>query len=94
MDSDVAGPLNLGSAEIVTVNHFIDVVESIAEIKLKRVYDLSAPRGVSTRLSDNSQIRKMLNWEPSIPLQVGLEKTYRWIYDQYVAREKQRNLLG
>lgn len=94
MDSDVAGPLNLGSAEIVTVNQFIDVVESIAEIKLKRVYDLSAPRGVSTRLSDNSQIRKMLNWEPSIPLQVGLEKTYRWIYDQYVAREKQRNLLG
>jgi GDP-D-mannose 3', 5'-epimerase len=93
MDSDVTEPLNLGSSEAVTVNQFIDVVESIAEVKLKRVYELSAATGVGVRLSDNTRIRKLLKWEPSIPLRVGLEKTYRWIYDQYVARERQRKLL-
>jgi hypothetical protein len=33
-------------------------------------------------------IQKYLHWEPNTPLRVGLEKTYRWIYDQYMAREK------
>jgi GDP-D-mannose 3', 5'-epimerase len=92
MNSKVAEPLNLGSAEIVTVNQLVDVAESIAGVKFKRVYDLSAPKGVSVRLSDNTRIRATLNWEPSIPLDVGLEKTYRWIYDQYLAREKGRNV--
>jgi GDP-D-mannose 3', 5'-epimerase len=94
MNSEVAEPLNLGSAEIVTVNQFIDAAESIAGIKLKRVYDLNAPQGVSVRRSDNARIKSALNWEPSIPLIEGLEKTYRWIYDQYVAREKGRNILA
>jgi GDP-D-mannose 3',5'-epimerase len=76
----------------VTVNQLVDVAESIAGVKFKRVYDLSAPKGVSVRLSDNTRIRATLNWEPSIPLDVGLEKTYRWIYDQYLAREKGRNV--
>jgi dTDP-D-glucose 4,6-dehydratase len=33
-------------------------------------------------------IKKLLHWEPSTPLRTGLEKTYAWIYDQYLAREK------
>ncbi len=88
MNSDVIEPLNLGSAEMVTINQLIDIVEEIAGKKFKRVYELSAPKGVNGRNSDNTKIRKYLNWEPSIPLRVGMEKTYRWIYDQYVAREK------
>jgi GDP-D-mannose 3', 5'-epimerase len=90
MDSDVTEPLNLGSAEIVTVNELIDVAESVAGVKFKRMYDLSAPKGVKSRRSDNTRIKAALHWEPSISLAVGLEKTYRWIYDQYVAREKYR----
>jgi nucleoside-diphosphate-sugar epimerase len=70
----------------------VDIVEGIAGIKLKRKYDLGAPKGVMGRNSDNTLIRRYLNWEPSIPLRTGLEKTYAWIYDQYVAREKQSRL--
>ncbi len=88
MDSDIVDPINLGSSEMVSVNQLIDIAESFAGKKFKRVYELSAPKGVAGRNSDNTMIKKMLNWEPSIPLRVGLEKTYRWIYDQYVAREK------
>jgi nucleoside-diphosphate-sugar epimerase len=86
MDSGILEPINLGSSEMVSVNQLVDIVESIAGVKLKRNYDLTAPLGVMGRNSDNTLIKQYLNWEPSIPLRTGLEKTYAWIYDQYMAR--------
>jgi len=88
MDSEILEPINLGSSEAVTINQLVDLAEEIAGIKLKRNYDLTAPKGVNGRNSDNTLIQKYLHWEPSTPLRVGLEKTYRWIYDQYLARER------
>jgi GDP-D-mannose 3',5'-epimerase len=82
MASDVIEPLNLGSSELVTINQLVDIIEDIARIKVKRNYNLSAPQGVNGRNSDNTRIRKFFNWEPSIPLHTGLEKTYKWIYEQ------------
>src|SRR5450631_3391412 len=87
-NSEILEPINLGSSEAVTINQLVDMAEDIAGIKLKRNYDLSAPKGVNGRNSDNTLIQKYLHWEPSTPLREGLEKTYRWIYDQYMAREK------
>jgi GDP-D-mannose 3',5'-epimerase len=87
MDSNIMEPINLGSAEAVTINQLVDIVEEIAGIKLKRNYDLTAPKGVNGRNSDNALIQRYLSWEPNTPLRVGMEKTYRWIYDQYMARE-------
>ena len=88
MNSEILEPINLGSTEAVTVNQLVDIVEEIAGIKLMRTYDLSAPKGVNGRNSDNTLIKKYLNWEPNTTLRIGLEKTYRWIYDQYMARER------
>jgi GDP-D-mannose 3', 5'-epimerase len=85
MASDLQEPINLGSSELVTINQLVDVVEEIAGVKLKRNHDLSAPLGVNGRNSDNTRIREVLGWEPSIRLAEGLQKTYVWIYDQYVA---------
>ena len=75
-------PINLGSAEKVSINQLVDIVEAIAGIKLKRTYNLNAPKGVNGRNSDNALIKKMLSWEPSVPLRTGMERTYAWIYDQ------------
>jgi GDP-D-mannose 3', 5'-epimerase len=83
--SDFAHPINIGSAELVTINQMVDVVEKIAGITLKRNYILDAPKGVRGRSSDNTLIQKTFGWEPKISLEAGLEKTYRWIYDQMVA---------
>lgn len=80
--SDILEPINLGSRELVTVNQLVDLVEEIAGLKVTRVYNLSAPLGVNGRNSDNTKILADLGWEPNIPLRVGLEKTYAWIYDQ------------
>lgn len=90
MNAEILEPINLGSSEMVTINQLVDIVEDIASVKLKRIYDLDAPKGVMGRNSDNELIRKYLDWEPNIPLREGLEKTYAWIYDQYMAREKNR----
>jgi nucleoside-diphosphate-sugar epimerase len=82
MHSQIAEPINLGSSQLVTINQLVDIVEQIAGIRLHRSYNLSAPQGVRGRNSDNSLIRRELGWEPSIPLELGLEHTYRWIYSQ------------
>ncbi len=79
MNSDLDEPINLGSNELVTINRLVDIVEEIAGIRLKRTYDLSAPKGVAGRNSDNSMILDRLGWEPTIRLRDGLEQTYRWI---------------
>ncbi len=88
MNSEILEPINLGSTEAVSINQLVDIVEGIAGVKLKRKYDLSAPKGVNGRNSENTLIKRYLNWEPDTPLRVGLEKTYAWIYDQYRARER------
>jgi nucleoside-diphosphate-sugar epimerase len=87
-NSDILEPINLGSSEMVSINRLVDIVEGIAGIKLKRKYDLGAPKGVNGRNSDNTLIQRYLHWEPSISLRDGLERTYAWIYDQYMARER------
>ncbi|HEY0701868.1 MAG TPA: NAD-dependent epimerase/dehydratase family protein [Candidatus Acidoferrales bacterium] len=88
MHSEILEPINLGSTEAVSINQLVDIVEGIAGVKLQRKYDLSAPKGVNGRNSENTLIKKYLNWEPDTTLRAGLEKTYAWIYDQYRARER------
>ncbi|HLN56590.1 MAG TPA: NAD-dependent epimerase/dehydratase family protein [Bacteroidales bacterium] len=82
MYSDITEPLNLGSSEMVSINQLVDYVEEIAGYRMEREYDLSAPKGVRGRNSENTLIRKYLGWEPSIPLKKGLKKTFDWIKEQ------------
>ncbi|MBX3433632.1 MAG: NAD-dependent epimerase/dehydratase family protein [Pirellulales bacterium] len=84
MDSDVVEPINLGSDELTTINGLVDIVEEIAGIKLKREYDLSAPKGVNGRNSDNTMILEKLGWAPGIKLRNGMARTYEWIYGEYL----------
>jgi nucleoside-diphosphate-sugar epimerase len=84
MYSDIEVPINLGSSEMVSINHLVDIVEDIAGYKLSRKYDLDAPKGVRGRNSENTLIRQLLGWEPSIPLKDGLKKTYIWIREQMI----------
>jgi len=88
MESEIDEPINLGSSELVTINQLVDLAEDIAGIKLKRTYDLNAPKGVNGRNSDNTLIQEKLGWEPSIRLRDGLERTYRWIEQEIAAGAK------
>lgn len=87
MHSDeVTFPINLGSTEKVSINQLVDIVEDIAGVKLKRRYNLSAPKGVNGRNSENTLIKKTLGWEPATPLRDGMEKTYTWILGEMTKR--------
>jgi GDP-D-mannose 3', 5'-epimerase len=88
MHSDILQPINLGSSEAVTINQLVDLAEEFAGIRLTRKYNLTAPKGVNGRNSDNTLIQKYLHWEPQTALRAGLEQTYKWIYDQFLARER------
>jgi nucleoside-diphosphate-sugar epimerase len=90
MASEVAEPVNIGSDELVTINQLVDVVEGIAGARLKRRYNLDAPRGVRGRSSDNTLVKQKLGWAPSIPLVEGMQKTYRWIHDELHGRSRER----
>ena len=87
-NADFLEPVNLGSAEGVTINQLVDIVEDIAGIKLKRRYNLDAPKGVNGRNSDNTLFRKVYGWEPDTKLRDGMAKTYAWIYEQMCGKQK------
>jgi nucleoside-diphosphate-sugar epimerase len=84
MDSDIIEPINLGSDELTTINGLMDMVADIASVKLTRHHNLKAPKGVNGRNSDNTLIKKYLGWAPNIRLRDGMERTYKWIYGEYL----------
>jgi nucleoside-diphosphate-sugar epimerase len=86
-DELIATPINLGSSELVSINELLSKIERIAGVKMNRKYDLSAPKGVGGRNSDNTFIKQVLKWEPSTTLDKGLALTYKWIEGQYKARK-------
>ncbi|MFP6864686.1 MAG: NAD-dependent epimerase/dehydratase family protein [Roseibacillus sp.] len=88
MDSDHTQPLNLGRAELVSINGLLDIIQGFAGIELNRKYDLSKPQGVRGRNSDNTLIQETLGWEPEVDLATGLEKTYHWIKEQHDRRKR------
>jgi len=79
MESDFREPLNIGSDRLVTIDELIDIISSIAGKKIKKIYQLDKPQGVRGRNSDNTLCKRVLNWSPKIPLEEGLQKTYKWI---------------
>jgi len=90
MYSNITEPINLGSSEMVSINQLVDIVEDIADYKMTRKYDLGAPKGVRGRNSENTLIKKYLGWEPSIPLKIGMKKTYDWIREEMVNETKEK----
>lgn len=79
MRSDHREPINLGQDRMISINELVDMVSKIAGKKIGKSYDLTKPQGVRGRNSDNTRLREVLNWEPTISLEDGLERTYHWI---------------
>ena len=92
MRSDVRQPINLGSSEMVSINELVSLAERIGKARLQRRYDLTAPKGVRGRNSDNTLIKKLLGWEPSTSLELGLTKTYQWIAGERTRARRQKKV--
>jgi nucleoside-diphosphate-sugar epimerase len=83
----IATPINLGSNELISINDLVGMAEEIGGVKLRRTYQLDAPKGVAGRNSDNTMIQRILHWQPSTSFRAGLAKTYAWIEQQYHDRK-------
>lgn len=81
MDSDFAEPLNLGQDRMVTINELADLIAAAAGVEVRKKH-IDGPMGVRGRNSDNTLLRRVLDWEPVISLEVGLADTYAWIEEQ------------
>ncbi len=79
MAAEYREPLNLGTDRLVTIDELVNLVAKIAGKRIVKKYDVTKPQGVRGRNSDNTRVREVLGWEPNIPLEVGLERTYKWI---------------
>jgi GDP-D-mannose 3', 5'-epimerase len=86
MQSDYREPLNLGQDRMISINQLVDIVAGIAGKRIRKRYDLTAPQGVRGRNSDNTRLRAVLGWQPSITLEEGLARTYRWIESELKKR--------
>ena len=82
MQSDHHDPLNLGQDRLISVNQLVDMVAQIAGKTIHRRHDLTKPQGVRGRNSDNTRLRQVLGWEPSVSLEEGLTRTYRFIVSE------------
>jgi nucleoside-diphosphate-sugar epimerase len=81
VDGDWTGPVNIGSDELVSINHMVDVISEIAGKKTTKLH-ISGPIGIRGRNSDNSLIKEKFGWGPNFSLRKGLELTYPWIEEQ------------
>ncbi|NDC82881.1 NAD-dependent epimerase/dehydratase family protein [bacterium] len=82
MQSNFHDPINLGQDRMISINELVTMVASIAKKTIHRQHDLTKPQGVRGRNSDNTLLRQILNWEPSVSLEAGLATTYQWISEQ------------
>ena len=81
MRSDHAEPLNLGQDRLISINALADLIASVAGVAIEKRH-VEGPQGVRGRNSDNSRLRRVLGWEPSVSLEEGLAATYPWIEGQ------------
>jgi nucleoside-diphosphate-sugar epimerase len=89
MRSEYTEPLNLGQDRMVTINELADLIAACAGIRVSRRH-VPGPQGVRGRNSDNTRLRQVLGWEPRVPLEEGLSRTYAWIERQVQASLKRR----
>lgn len=88
MRSEWTGPVNVGSDEMVTINHLAEMIMGAAG-KTLEIRHISGPTGVRGRNSDNQLIEEKLGWRPTEPLVEGIRKTYKWIAEQVANAGKQ-----
>lgn len=93
MNSDFNGPVNIGSEEMISINNLAKMVIDISGKNLS-VVNVSGPEGVRGRNSANALIREKLQWVPSQPLHIGMEKTYQWVAQQVSARVEQSAVIA
>lgn len=81
MQSGCNEPVHIGNPDMVSIEDLVKLIIEISGKDLKIKY-VDGPQGVRGRRPDNTKIQEVLEWQPSIPLRLGMKKTYKWIERQ------------
>ena len=81
--SKYRNPINIGNDKHVTINELVSILEKITGHKVKRNYDKSKPKGVNSRSSNNTVVKKILNWSPKISTEEGMKKLFQFVESEY-----------
>jgi len=82
MQSEYHHPVNLGQDRMISIDELADIIAKIAGKRIIKRHEQSKPQGVRGRNADISLIKSVLNWQPAVSLEAGLEMTYKWIFEQ------------
>ena len=83
--------INVGTSEHISLNDFVEEIFEIINWHPKEIrFDIEKPQGVASRASNNESILEKFNWEPSITIREGLERTVDW----YRKNPKRPNSIG
>lgn len=80
MNSELEGPVNIGSDRYISVDELTQLIMKVAGKKLK-INHVPGPQGVRSRNFSNKRIRS-LGWTEKVSLEEGLARTYAWISQQ------------
>ena len=72
----------------MTINELVSILEKITNHKVKRIYDTSKPKGVNSRSSDNTLVRKILNWSPETSIEQGMGRLFKFVNSEYLKLKK------
>ena len=79
MESDYEKPINIGSDRLVSIDELADMIIRISGKKIVKTHNTAAAQGVRGRNADLTLVKKVLKWKPTMTLEEGLAKTYKWI---------------
>ena len=88
--SNYRHPINIGNDKHVTINKLVSILEKITGHKVKRLYDKTKPKGVDVRSSDNTLVKKILNWSPKVSTEKGMEKLFNYVNLEYLKTKNKK----
>jgi GDP-L-fucose synthase len=78
-------PVNIGYGSAVTIRRVVDIIlEAAGHSGADVRFDASKPTAIPIRLVDTSKAKRLLGFEPRIPIETGLRDLVRW----YQARSR------
>jgi UDP-glucuronate decarboxylase len=79
------GPVNLGNPRESTIKQLAEMIVKLVGSKSELKFDPLPVDDPTRRCPDISKARRVLGWEPKVPLEEGLERTIKYMRDVVLA---------
>ncbi len=90
--NQIIGPINIGNPSEFTILELAEKVIKLSNSKSKIVFKPLPQDDPKQRQPDISKAKKLLNWQPKVNLNEGLNKTIDY-FDKVLANSKTENIL-